>query len=399
MWCCRVDEHTPESWVVDASATALQSPVRGLLALVHDLRAAGLPVGLTREEAFLRSVAAVGLDELGQLHLVGRVTLVSHPNHLRTYDEVFWKRFGAEPAGRAVGGPQFSMSGKPPQSNNQAVPQLYQQQRAKPGQDEQEVALALASSTEILGDRDFRTLQQDDWDELERVLASLRLRFPERRTHRRERARRGRDLDLRRTLREAARTDGELIRRHWRRRRTRQRRIVFLLDVSASMEDYARALLIFAHILAVRHAAVEVFCFGTRLTRVTDLARIRDTERCLATVAARARDWRTGTRIGQSLGTFVSRFGRPGMARGAVVVVCSDGLEQDDPEALRENMRRLKRLAHRIVWVNPLKRDPRYEPLARGMQAALPSIDTLVSGHNLASLESLAQLLPRLAAA
>lgn len=383
--------------MTEAAAAVRMQPVRGLQRFIGDLRGAGLPVGLHRETAFFQAVGLLGVESLDVLHRAGRLTLVAHPNHLPKYDELFWARFGSEPAGMAVAGPKFDIMGDPPATaRGAALPRLFHEQKKKDQAPDVDVARALASSVEVLGDRDFATLAAADWDDVAALIHALRVDFPERRTHRRIPRRRGRQLDLRRTLRDATRTGGELVHRRWRDRRRRPRRVVFLLDVSASMEDYARALLIFAHTLSVRHAAVEVFCFSTRLTRLTDLARVRDPQRALREVAQRARDWRSGTRIGSSVAAFNRRFGRPGMARGAVIVVCSDGLECEPPETLATEMARLHRLAHRVVWVNPLKRDPRYAPIARGMAAAMPSVDLLLSGHNLRSLESLAELLPHL---
>jgi uncharacterized protein with von Willebrand factor type A (vWA) domain len=188
------------------------------------------------------------------------------------------------------------------------------------------------------------------------------------------------------------RTHGELIRLDRRTRRTRPRPLVLLLDVSGSMTPYARALLQFAHATAHGAARVETFCFGTRLTRLTRVLQRRRPDEALLEAAALVTDWDGGTRIGASLRSFLREWGRHGMARGAVVIVCSDGLDRGDPEELAGQMRRLHRLAHRVVWVNPLKGDPRYEPLARGMAAALPHIDDFVSGHDLASLEALVDL-------
>jgi uncharacterized protein with von Willebrand factor type A (vWA) domain len=181
-------------------------------------------------------------------------------------------------------------------------------------------------------------------------------------------------------------------------RRLRHRRLVLVLDVSGSMAEYSRALLQFAHTAArARGVPTEVFCFGTRLTRVThELAR-RNADQALAKASEAVLDWEGGTRIGESIDTFLRVWGRRGVARGSVVVICSDGLDRGDPAVLATQMERLARLAHRVVWVNPLKGDARYEPLAGGMRAALPYVDAFLSGHDLSSLEVLARLLPELA--
>jgi uncharacterized protein with von Willebrand factor type A (vWA) domain len=168
---------------------------------------------------------------------------------------------------------------------------------------------------------------------------------------------------------------------------------VLLLDVSGSMADYSRALLFFAHAALRADRRWEAFCFGTRLTRVTGALATRDPDAALERAAAEVVDWEGGTRIGESLKTFLDEFGHSGMARGSVVVICSDGLDVGDPELLAGQMARLARLAHRVVWLNPLKEDPAYEPLARGMQAALPSIDLFASGHDFESLEAVSAAL------
>jgi uncharacterized protein with von Willebrand factor type A (vWA) domain len=186
------------------------------------------------------------------------------------------------------------------------------------------------------------------------------------------------------------RTEGEPFRRVWRERRTRQRPMVLLLDVSGSMAAYSRPLMEFAHVLTLTQRRVEVFCFGTRLTRVTREVRRRDPAHALAAVGRAVIDWEGGTRIGESLKQLLDEWSSRSALRGAVVILCSDGLERGEPDVLRSQMERLSRLAHRLIWVNPLKGSPRYEPLARGMAASLPYVDVFLSGHNLESLEALA---------
>jgi len=165
---------------------------------------------------------------------------------------------------------------------------------------------------------------------------------------------------------------------------------VLILDVSGSMAPYARALLQFAFAAMAAGRRVEVFCFGTRLTRVTRALRTRDPDRAFAELARGVSDWEGGTRIGDSLKSLLDGWSQRAALRGAIVVFCSDGLERGDPEVLRAQMARLRRLAFRVIWANPLKGSTRYEPLARGMAAALPSVDVFLSGHNLESLEELA---------
>jgi uncharacterized protein with von Willebrand factor type A (vWA) domain len=200
-------------------------------------------------------------------------------------------------------------------------------------------------------------------------------------------------FDVRRTLRRSLRTHGEPFERSWRDRRARRRPLLLILDVSGSMSPYARALMQFGYAAMAADRRVEVFCFGTRLTPVTRLLRSKDPDRALHEIGRIVADWEGGTRIGESLKSLLDGWSQRAALRGAVVVLCSDGLERGDPELLRRQMERLGRLAHRVVWVNPLKGSPRYEPLARGMAAALPSVDVFLSGHNLESLSELARTL------
>jgi len=221
------------------------------------------------------------------------------------------------------------------------------------------------------------------------------VRLPLRRTRRAVPARRGAP-DLRRTLRRALRTGGDALQPSFRRRRRRPRRLVLLLDVSGSMEAYARALVVLAYALLRRDSAWEAFCFGTRLTRLTPALACHDPQEALAAAAGRATDWGGGTRIGESLKTFLDRHGQGRLARGAVVVICSDGLDVGDPELLERQMERLHLVAHRVVWLNPLKSHSEFRPLARGMQAALPHVDLFASGHSVESVVAVARSLARL---
>jgi uncharacterized protein len=317
------------------------------------LRDAGLSVGTDRVIAFCE--AATRVDP----YWAGRLTLVSRPDEIAVYDRVY-RGVVAEPPVRM---------------------------RVHVEQDE----VALASPVELLRKKSFAQLTEEDLAEVAELMKRVPLRAPMRRTRRREPAHAGAP-DLRRTLRRSFRTGGEPVERAWRARRRRQRKLVLVLDVSGSMADYSRALVLFAHAALRADARWEAFCFGTRLTRITRALARADTEEALRKAAEEVADWNGGTRIGESLAALT----RTGIPRGAVVVICSDGLDVGDPEQLREQMARLSRLAYRVVWLNPLKEDPAYEPLARGMRAALPYVDVFLSGHNLASLQSwVARFSPR----
>jgi uncharacterized protein with von Willebrand factor type A (vWA) domain len=216
-------------------------------------------------------------------------------------------------------------------------------------------------------------------------MRDLSLATPQRLTRRARRARRGDHLDVRATLRASHRTGGDPVRQVRRRRRLRHRPLVVLCDISGSMEPYSRAFLAFLH-GAVGGADAEAFVFATRLTRLTRALRGNRPDLAIGRAAAAAPDWSGGTRIGEALLHFNDRHGRRGMARGAVVVIVSDGWETGDPALVGREMERLHRLAHRIVWVNPRKAAPGFEPTAGGMAAALPYCDALVGGHNLLAL-------------
>lgn len=329
------------------------------------LRAEGLAVGTGRIATFCRAVALLSPEDL---YWAGRVTLVARAHDIDVYDRVFGEFFGPQTETDGRRRSHIRMNG--------AI----------------EEGAGLASSVELLREKSFARCSPEELAQLAQLMARVHLAVPLRRSRRLTPAHTGAP-DLRRTLRRSFRTGGEPLERAWRARRKRRRRLVLLLDISGSMADYSRALVMFAHAALRADRRFEAFCFGTRLTRVTNALGGSDASEALERAAAEVVDWEGGTRIGESLKRFLDDFGHGGMARGAVVVICSDGLDVGEPELLRAQMARLSRLAHRIVWVNPLREDPAYEPLARGMKAALPYVDVFTSGHNLVSLEALGELL------
>ena len=264
---------------------------------------------------------------------------------------------------------------------------------ADPDAREIEVPLALASEEERLAEKSFAALTPDEMARLRRMMSDLELATPQRRKRRVRRARRGERLDLRRTMRASMRAGGDPIRLVRRRRRTAPRRLVMLCDISGSMEPYGRAYLHLLRSAVASGTPAEAFVFATRLTRLTRALGGRNPEASIRRAAAAAPDWSSGTRIGQALKQFNDRYGRRGMARGAVVVILSDGWERADPALVGREMERLSRLAHRIVWVNPRASAPGFEPRTGGMAAALPHCDALVSGHSLAAMGELAAAL------
>jgi len=267
------------------------------------------------------------------------------------------------------------------------------------GKEQEEEALLglMASNIETLKHRSFGECTDEELAAIRRIMARIKFTPPKRRTRRTKTARDGRRPDMRRTIRESLRTNGEMVDLYWRRRRVRLRPLVLILDVSGSMSDYSRALLQFAYSAKRASQKVEVFCFGTRLTQVTKSLQTRKPDEALERAAKLVVDWEGGTRIGDSIDHFVRKWARRGMCRGGVVVICSDGLDRGDPELLSDSMERLSRLCHNIVWMNPHKgNNADYQPQTVGMIVAQPHIDVLLSGHDLSSLEELAALLPKL---
>ena len=356
-----------------------------VVGLARTLRAAGVAASPERVQAAVRALAALDPRSRDDVYWAGRLTLCASPDELSRYDAVFAAYFGDRP-GAVVRRPRVARP---------ALRVLVDP--AAPGGTETggddgsgSSATAAASSVEQLRSRDVSRLTAPQRAELHRLLAALRLPGEERPTRRSRPARRG-PLDRDRTLRAWLRAGGEPARLRHCRRATRPRRVVLLVDVSGSMDPYADALLRFAHAAARRGGSpTEVFVLGTRLSRVTREMASRDPDTALALVGQAAPDAGGGTRLAGLVKEFLDRWGQRGTARGAVVVVLSDGWERDDPQLLGEQMARLSRLAHRVVWANPRKAAPGYAPLAAGMAAALPHVDDFVEGHSLAAYEHLA---------
>jgi uncharacterized protein with von Willebrand factor type A (vWA) domain len=333
--------------------------------------------------------------DLVDLYWAGRATLVSRHEDEPVYHRVFLRYFLDE-AGPGRGELKFTVDAAAEVEAALIMP------GTEPGPEEETERPVLgwmASDADALKHRSFAACTPDELAALRRIMARMRLTPPRRRTRRtRPAVGRGTEPDLRRALRESMRMHGEPPGRlFFRQRKTKLRPLVLILDVSGSMADYSRHLLQFAHAARQAAARVEVFAFGTRLTRITrELSRKR-IDVALEEAARTVVDWDGGTRIGQSLDAFVRHWGRRGLCRGAVVVICSDGLDRGDPEVLALAMERLGRLCHRIVWLNPHKGDNRdFRPSTLGMMVAAPHIDLLLSGHDLASLEELARELPAL---
>ena len=365
------------------SITDGTEPLGRVRDLAEALRAAGVPVGTGRLVVLARAAAAVDPDDL---YWAARATLISRREDVAAFDRAFASVFGLPE--------RPEPPSEPVHDQRQRVTVPTDLGAAAPDDGSSETALA--SPVETLRRKNFAGCSEAELAQIARMMARLRVRAPVRRTRRRRAARTG-DPDLRRTLRRAMRTGGEPIERAWRRRRVQRRRLLLILDVSGSMSTYSRALALFAHAsLRAGPGDWEAFAFGTRLTRMTRALSVADADVAIAAAADEVSDWDGGTRIGASLKRLIDEHGRTRVVRGATCVILSDGLDVGDPALLGEQMTRLSRLAHRVVWLNPLKGSDRYEPLARGMAAALPHIDVFRPGHNLQSLEEVADVIARL---
>ena len=351
-----------------------------LLGFARALREAGLRVTQDRTRTFLEAVALVGLDDERATYWAGEAALCASPQDLELYDRVFTAWFHGEPSARRT-------TSRP----RAAVVQASLEDGAGDGDQEDTAAAvrAKASAEEVLRHKDIAELSPDERARLARMFGGLRPRLPERVAYRHVAWRRG-SVDRRTTLRRMRSAFGEpvdLARQH---RSTRRRRVVMLVDVSGSMSAYSDALLRLAHRIASGGSGhVEVFTLGTRLTRVTRALGLRDADQALIAAGDAVVDWSGGTRLGETLKAFLDRWGQRGMARGAVVVIFSDGWERGDAAELATQMQRLARLAHRVVWVNPHKGIAGYQPVQTGMAAALPHIDRFVAGHSMAAFEEL----------
>jgi uncharacterized protein len=363
-----------------------------LVDFTAELRSAGLSIGSGDVLTYCAAAGALDPTDLLDLYWGGRTTLVTRRESIPVYDRVFRRFFldSRDPVRELLN------LQHPEHTRAQGVVQIP---ATDPGEELQEqVSLGLvASDAETLRHKAFPVCTPEELAALRRIMARIRLTPPRRRTRRTTAAAVGRAPDLRRMVRQSLRMHGEPPELAWRRRKVRLRPLILILDVSGSMADYSRHLLQFAYSAKRAAARVEVFCFGTRLTRITRALDHRKPDDALERAAALVFDWEGGTRIGASLDAFVRDWGRRGLCRGGIVVICSDGLDRGDPELLALAMERLARLSYRVVWMNPHKgSDPHFRPSTLGMLAAAPSVDLILSGHDLSSLEELATLLPTL---
>lgn len=370
-----------------ATATAVRAtPAEIAVAFSQVLRGAGLSVPTSCTTTYAEALRATGITARDDTYWAGRATLVRHPEDIPVYDRAF-AVFFEQRAGAAGDAPE-------PETISVTIAVDDDDAGEDDGgestdRDDETIELRF-SATEVLRHKDFADYTDDELVQAQQLMTRLRLVGSPRASLRvGPTRRRSPHPDIRRTVRAALRAGGEPIERHFSAPTPRLRRLVLVLDVSGSMEPYARGLLRFVHAAVAGRQKVEAFALGTRLTRITRELTSRDPDVALRAASRRVADWSGGTRLGAGLRQFNDEWGVRGMARNAIVVILSDGWDRGDPEELAAEMERLRRVTHRLIWVNPLKVTPGYAPLARGMAAALPHVDRFVEGHSVAAMEAL----------
>jgi hypothetical protein len=349
------------------------------------LRAAGLVIGSDDVISFCQSVGELNPGDMLDIYWAGRTTLVRRRENIPTYNKIFRSFFL-----------EISDEEKDPRKkkikasvNTAATLDIPNVEEGQPGNGEEESKMGyVASAQAIYRQKSFAECTPQEMLALRKMMNALKLSPPKRRTRREQNFPAGRKLNMRKIVRETMRTHGEPRELFYSRRKEKLRPVIFILDVSGSMADYSRNLLQLAYSARRANTKVEVFAFGTRLTRITKSLSRRNPDEAMRLAGEAVFDWEGGTRIGDSVGEFVKKWGRTRIGRGAIVVICSDGLDRGEPAALAHAMESLARIAFRVVWMNPHKgENQEWTPNTMGMVIADPFIDEVVSGHNLKSLE------------
>jgi uncharacterized protein with von Willebrand factor type A (vWA) domain len=358
--------------------------VRHIVTFGRVLREVGVEVGPGRVADALKGLDSVELARQDDVYWTLRQTLVSRREDLPLFDTAFDSWFLNVMTSRVQ-----RPAAEPPQGERR--------KGGEPGPGP-EIDGGVAevggwNADELLRTKDFGAMTPDELTRAKKLIKEIAVARPRRRTRRLRPDSKGRALDVRGLVRASLSTGGDPVQRAFRSRGEAPRKLVLILDVSGSMDAYARALLLYIHAARGTGRRVEAFAFGTRLTRLTPELGSRDPETAFAAAAARVTDWSGGTRIGESLKAYNDEWGRRALTQGAVVVILSDGCERGDTALVGRQMERLARQAFAVVWVNPLKGHPQYEPKAGGMRAALPYVDRFLSGHDVASLEALGTVL------
>jgi uncharacterized protein with von Willebrand factor type A (vWA) domain len=373
--------------VTAATDLADRDVIDVMVGFARTLRHAGVPASQDRVHAMIAALGQLDVLHPADAYWAGRLTLCSDPDDLERYDAAFGLYFGGDKSNSQA-------RRVPPPTVHRAAPfELGADADNHEREADGPQFAAQASRHELLRHKDVSALGQLEREQLQRLFALLAPRVSARRSRRYRTWNRGR-VDLQQSVRRMLRAGGEPSQLARRRRRTKPRRLVLLIDVSGSMAPYADALLRFAHAATrAAPARTEVFTIGTRLTRITRQLRLRDPDRALSEAGQAVPDWSGGTRLGDTIKAFTDRWGQRGLARGSVLLLCSDGWERGDPAELGEQIQRLARLTHALIWVNPHKGKDGFAPVTGGMIAALPFLDSLVAGHSFAALEELVQVI------
>ncbi len=364
-------------------------PERLTVGFISLLRSLGINVPIGSVIVFQQALGKVGIGKRENVYWAGRTALIVDPEDIPIYEyafQTFWEGLTDLPEEGLLSHRKMTLV-----TDDELTGEEDASEQSQNGRD---VINLRYSPSEILREKDFAQYTSEELCEAYELMKNMELLGGVRQSRRKITSKRkSQHPDLRRTIRNSLRTDGEPVRRQFFETGDRQRRVVFLLDVSGSMESYSRALLRFVQAAVIGRRQVEVFTLGTRLTRITRELSSRNLDRAVIASSNAVQDWSGGTQLGETLRKFNNDWGQRGIARGSTVVILSDGWDRGDASVMSEQMHRLKKVSHQIIWVNPLKASPGYEPLAQGMAAALPYIDRFVEGHSLNSLSDLAHVL------
>lgn len=357
----------------------------------QELRLHGMLIGTDDVITFCNAVSVLDATDVMDVYWGGRTSLIRRKENIPVYNELFQRFFfdnwEDEPS-------EIKKKFRAQVSTTSTI-EIPENERTENGESKDDTKMGfMAASHEIFRNKSFNECTPQEIAALRKMMSNIRLNPPIRRTRRMISNNKGKRLNLRKIVRENMRAMDENREIFYIKKKEKLRPIVFILDISGSMADYSRNLLQLAYSARSAHQKVEVFCFGTRLTRVTRSLSRRNPDQAMELAGAEVMDWEGGTRIGDAINTFLKKWGRGRVGRGSIVVICSDGLDRGEPETLAKSMEALSRVAHRVVWMNPLRGNAdRYIPTSMGMIIAEPFIDEVVSGHNLKSLEEFSRKL------
>lgn len=361
------------------------------------LRALGVEITPTQMVDLVDSLHYVNIGSRQDFKNSARTVLISRHEHLPLFDEafdLFWRARGKTALLQLDLSELLQKQEKQQQEEvYRRTPATEQDKQSLPEEEPEEERVLTYSDLEILRQKDFSRLDDEEMAAVRRLMLQTQWQLEPRRTRRTVRAPQGDLLDLRRTIRQNLRHGGEMLHLAHKERKLKRRPVVLICDISGSMERYSRVLLQFIYVVTSRLDRVESFVFSTRLTRITRELRRRNIDEALRKASAVVHDWAGGTRIGESIRTFNYDWARRVLGQGAIVMIISDGWDRGDVTLLEREMDRLHRSCHRLIWLNPLLGAADYQPLVRGIKAALPHVDDFLPVHNLASLEQLADLL------